>query len=72
MKGTGEPEPFTIPSQDIATFPTFLADVLASHLAQQIVFMRGIRTNYDDEYKAVLKEITVWSSKSSALKLKTF
>lgn len=51
------PQPYTIPSLGIATFPVRIADHLAKHLAQKIVLDRGVRTNYEDEYNTVLKEI---------------
>lgn len=53
------PLPYTVPSLEIATFPAYIADHIAKKLAHEIVFTRGIHTNYTDDYTAVLAEIEV-------------
>lgn len=53
----GPPITYTLHAQDIEKFPTYLANHIAKHLAQHIVGVRGVKTNYDDDFKAALKEI---------------
>lgn len=55
-----DPVIYTIPSLELKTFPTYLADHLAHYLAQAVVAERGVKNgNYEDSYKAALQEITV-------------
>lgn len=55
----GPPMPYTIPSLEIKTFPSYIADHIKKHLAQEVIGSRGVRLNYDDDYKEALKEIEV-------------
>lgn len=54
-----EPIPYTCPAQEISTFPAYIANKIKKNLAQVIVFKRGVKTNYEDDYNEVLKEISV-------------
>lgn len=54
-----EPISYTCPSLRISTFPTYIADHMAKHLAQEIVGHRGIKKDYQGDYEAALKEIMV-------------
>lgn len=54
-----KPITYTCPSMKISEFPTYLADHIAKHLAQKIVFKRGIQHNYEQDFRAVLQEITI-------------
>lgn len=49
----------TIHSEELKAFPAYLADHIAHHLAKHIVGTRGIKTNYEDDFKAVMEEIIV-------------
>ncbi len=53
------PIPYTCPSLKISQFPTYIANHIAKQLAQKIVFERGIKTNYEDEFAKTLDEITI-------------
>ncbi len=53
------PIAYTMPAQEISTFPTYIANHLSKHLAHHIVMKRGIKSNYDQDIKDVLKEIEV-------------
>lgn len=53
----GIPEKFTIPAGEAKRFITPIADHIMKHLANRLVMKRGIKTNYQDEYERVLKEI---------------
>lgn len=52
------PITYTIHALEIETFPTYLADHIAKHLAQHVLGVRGIQTNYDDDFKKAIDEIT--------------
>lgn len=54
-----EPVPYTVEAGDIKEFPKIVADHLKKHLATKILNIRGIKTNHEDEYAAVIKEISV-------------
>lgn len=57
------PQPYTIRAGEAAAFPPYVADHIVKHLAHLLVFKRGIKTNYDDEYAAIVKEITIDETK---------
>ncbi len=54
---TGSQDDHVIPPYDSAIFPKFLADKIASALADQIYQIRGQKTNYQADKEAILKEI---------------
>jgi hypothetical protein len=54
---TWDGEPHTLHSEELEPFPTYLADHIAKHLAHKLVMERGVKTNYDDDIKLMLKEI---------------
>lgn len=49
----------TMNSREITYFPEPQAKFMMKHLADAIIHQRGVRTNHEDEYKAILKEIQV-------------
>ena len=51
------PVEYTAPSLEMSRFPTYIARHIAKKLADVIVWKRGIKTNFEDDYKTVLKEI---------------
>lgn len=51
------PITYTLSPHDIKAFPPYLADHIAKHLAQRVIAVRGIKTNYDDDYKEAIREI---------------
>ena len=53
------PQPYTIHSIDIDTFPTVIADHIAKHLAEHIWQLRGQKTNHDADIEEIMKEIEV-------------
>lgn len=55
----GPPLPYTVPSLDTATFPSYIADHVKKHLAQAVLNARGIRNNYDDDFREAVDEISV-------------
>lgn len=57
------PEKYTIRSRETLTFPTYLADHITKHLVQYIVLKRGVKTNYEDEYEKVKKEVLKYDNK---------
>jgi len=59
IKGNGSPEPLKALAGEITYFEDHLAEHVKKHLAKKIVFERGVRTNFDDEYANVIKEISV-------------
>jgi len=59
VNGDSKPESFTVPALQIATFEEATANHLKEHLAKHVVFSRGIKTNFEDEYNKALKEVEV-------------
>ena len=53
------PHEYTLRAQEITTLPKWIAGKGANDLANMLVWKWGIKTNYEDEKKAVLKEIYV-------------
>lgn len=53
------PEPYTIRAGEAQSFPPYIADHIARHLAHLLISKRGIKTNYDDDFKATIEEITI-------------
>ena len=53
------PKEYTIHAREIESFPEYIALHIAKHLAQKVVWERGIKTSYDDEFDKAYKEITV-------------
>lgn len=58
INGDKNPPLFTVPAGDHAFFVKGVADHIKSHLAKHLVFSRGIKTNFEDEYKAALVEVS--------------
>lgn len=52
-------EPYTIHAGEIETYPKWLADHIAKHLCKHLVMQRGIRVNYEEDYKEMMKQIVV-------------
>lgn len=52
-------EPHTIHAGEIETYPKWLADHIAKHLCNHLVMKRGIRVNYDEDYKEMMAQIIV-------------
>lgn len=48
------PAEYTLHAGEIETYPTYLADHIAKHLAHKLVTTRGIKTNYEDDIKEML------------------
>ena len=42
---------------ELKRLPKYLADHVAQKLAEYLVYKHGIKTNYEDEKKEILKEI---------------
>lgn len=60
LDGTINPTEFVVPAQDTLYVDNEkLADFLKKHLADEIINKRGIKTNYEDEQKKILEEITI-------------
>lgn len=57
LYGTNSPVTYTIYAKEYGEFPAPVADHIANHLANRIVRVRGVKTNYEDDYKKVLQEI---------------
>lgn len=55
----GIPVTFIARAQEITSFEPIVADHVASHLADEVLNQRGVRTNPVDDKEAILKEITV-------------
>lgn len=53
------PIPYTIHAGEIETFPKYLADHIEKHLAQKLVFDRGMKPNYEDAFKKAVLDIQV-------------
>ncbi len=51
------PIPYTAPSQEISTFPTYIANHIAKHLCHKLIMERGIKKNYQDDYDLMMKQI---------------
>lgn len=60
IHGDRKPVRFTIPAGEIAAFDNeAVARHLIKHLAETVVWSRGIKTNWEDEFKAAKKEVEV-------------
>ncbi|MCR4343330.1 MAG: hypothetical protein NUV44_01060 [Candidatus Scalindua sp.] len=59
LDDTNKPHTLTIKSHEIGYFPTGQWQFMRRHLADAVINTRSIKTNYEDEYKEVLKEIDV-------------
>lgn len=59
INGDRSPVEFVMPPLKISEFVEPVAKHLKKHLAETLVWKRGIKTNYDDEYNKILKEIEV-------------
>lgn len=57
------PQPYTLHAGEAASFPPYVADHIAKHLAHLLVMKRGIKTNYPDEFEATIQEITIDETK---------
>lgn len=55
----GKPLSYTIHAGEIASFEPIIADHVRKHLVNRIVMKRGIKTNYEDDFKKVNKELDV-------------
>lgn len=51
------PHTYTIKSMQLRSFPTYIADHIVKHLSQKIMWDKGIKTNPEDELKAIRREI---------------
>jgi hypothetical protein len=49
---------YILRSQEVTTLPKYVAVRAANTLAHDLVFKRGIKTNYEKEKADLLKEIT--------------
>ncbi len=49
----------TLHAGEIETYPTWLADHIAKSLCHKLVMERGIKTNYEQDYKEMMKQIVV-------------
>lgn len=58
LNGDNHPLSYTVRANDHATFPTPVAEHIKRHLAKHLVFKRGIKTNFEDEYNKTIKEIS--------------
>lgn len=58
INGTNEPETFVIHGGEIEYFNAPVAEHIKKHLANKIIQERGVKTNHEDEYKAILQELT--------------
>lgn len=55
----GGREKYVLAAYDIKTFPKYIADLMASGLADKIIGKRGIRQNYQQDKEDLLKEIFI-------------
>jgi len=62
VNGNGDPVTFTIRSFEIGKFENdAVGKHMLKHLADKILMKRKVRTNWEDEYNALLKELNVTS-----------
>lgn len=54
-----EPITLSIPARDFKYFPPYQGNFMAKHLADAVIHERGIKTNAEDDYKLVMKEILI-------------
>lgn len=54
-----QPHEYAIGPLELATLPAFIAHYVAEHLADKLLWKRGIKTNAHDDHAAILKEIYV-------------
>ena len=55
----GHPVTFVARAQEITAFDPIVADHIASHLADEVLNQRSVRTNPVDDKEEILKEIMV-------------
>lgn len=53
------PIEYTAKALSISEFPAYIAHKIAKNLASHAVLSRGVKTNYQDEYEAMLSRIIV-------------
>ncbi len=59
INGDKNPVDFTIHANEIEYFDPVIARHMKKHLADAVLNERGIRTNAEDDLKAIMKEIEV-------------
>lgn len=53
------PHVYTLHAGEIETYPAYIANHIAKHLAHKLVTQRGVRTNYEADLKEMIAMITV-------------
>lgn len=59
LEGTGNPQEFTARAMDITSFDEPVYSHMKKHLADAVVWHKGIKVNYDHDLAQALKEVTV-------------
>ena len=60
INGDGNPVSYSVPSMQFTEFDNeAVAEHCVDNLAKKVVFTRGIKTNFKDEYDAARKEVLV-------------
>lgn len=54
----GKGQDLTIPSMEMRCFPDYLAEHIIKHLADAVIFDRGLDNKYNQVIKSVKEEIT--------------
>ncbi len=53
----GQPVEYIVHAKEYTKLPGYIGRHVAEHLAKHLVFKRGIKTNFEDEYTSMLKTI---------------